>query len=291
MFTPGRPDIDSATHWAHASVVSREEAPSLGDVAGHCGYPSIRRSIEIVDRVSRDGERLTVKALARDLGVSRSTCYHLVNVLIDEGYVERIPRRGGYRLGPTLEMLSARSRRSRMQAVGHALCDLAHVSGRVAYFAVLSKGDEVLIIEMRAPPNGPPVGLSAGFFGPGHALALGKVLIAAGGSRAIHGYIERHELPAFTDRTITDPEVLSDHLLEISARGYATEFEEFAANLCCVAVPVSDERGRCSGAVGLGTTMSSRAHELGRMIGLARRASRTIATALRGDGPRPTVIG
>ena len=290
MSTHGWPAIDSATHWAPASVLSRGEAPSLGEVAGHCGYASVRRSIEIVDRVSRDGKRLTVKALARDLGVSRSTCYHLVSVLIDEGYIERIPRRGGYRLGPTVEVLSARSRRSRMEPVDHALCDLAYVSGRLAYFAVLSKGDEVLITEMRAPPNCPPVGLAAGFFGPAHALALGKVLIAAGGSRAIHGYIERHQLRAFTDRTITDPELLSDHLLEVSTRGYATEFEEFAANLCCVAVPVSDGLGSCSGAVGLGTTMSSRADEQGRMIRLARRASRTIATALRGDGPRPTVI-
>jgi IclR family acetate operon transcriptional repressor len=269
-----------------SGAAANVEAPSSGgETPGHSSYTSTRRALQIIDRVSRCGEGLTVKALAYELGVSRSTAYHLVRILIEEGYLERIPRQGGYRLGPMVEMLFARSQRSRSGQVEPALCKLARLSNRAAYFAVLSATEEVTVTHTHAPPDRPPLGLWAGFFGPAHALALGKVLIAAGGTPAIDRYIARHELPAFTDKTITDPEQLRAHLYEVRVRGYATEFEEFARNLCFLAFPVNNKRGACLGALGLGTTMTGRAHELGQMIGLARGASGAIATRLSNDGP------
>ncbi len=52
---------------------------------------------------------ITAKALAKELGVSLSTCYCLINILLEEGYVEKIALRKGYRLGPTVPLLHARA--------------------------------------------------------------------------------------------------------------------------------------------------------------------------------------
>jgi DNA-binding IclR family transcriptional regulator len=117
------------------------------------------------------------------------------------------------------------------------------------------------------------------------------VLIAAGGPAAINRYIEQHELQPFTPRTITDPARLEAHLKEVRTRGYATDFEEFAKNLDCVAVSVSYGNDTVSGAVGLGTTASSAADELKRLIRLARRAAQQISAGLRGEGRAPTFDG
>jgi DNA-binding IclR family transcriptional regulator len=260
--------------------------PLLGELAGsgHPSYASTRRVFRIIDRVSSGRERLTVKALAHDLGISVSTCYHLIGILVDEGYIEKLHHHAGYRLGPTIGVLFERSRRSGSAAVVEpVLHDLARIADRTAYFAVLSGTDDVVVTHVHSPPNSSPLGVPQGFCGPSHALALGKVLIAAGGSAAINRYIGQHQLRAFTRRTITDPARLEAHLKEVRTRGYATDFEEFAKNLYCVAVPVRDESGTVSGAVGLATTATSPAEELKRLIRLARRAAHQMSNELRGE--------
>ena len=55
------------------------------------GYASARRAFRIIDRVSHGGERLDANVLARALGISPSTCYQVLRILIDEGYLRRLP--------------------------------------------------------------------------------------------------------------------------------------------------------------------------------------------------------
>lgn len=204
-----------------------------------------------------------------------------MSILIDEGYVERLPHHAGYRLGPTIGVLFERSRRSELGGVVEpVLHDLAHRVRRAAYFAVLSERDEVLVVHVCAPPSCPPVGLPQGFSGPAHALALGKALIAAGGTAAINRYVERHELSAFTDRTITDPARLEAHLKEVKTRGYATDFEEFARGLCSVAAPVRGESQTVVGAIGLATIARNPGEEVKQMIAGARCAAKVLSAAL-----------
>ncbi|HWE13779.1 MAG TPA: IclR family transcriptional regulator [Solirubrobacteraceae bacterium] len=267
-----------------ATTSLRDDAePALGGVTSHSAYASTRRIFRVIDRVSRAGDQLAVKALARDLGISVSTCYHLIGILVDEGYIEKLPHRAGYRLGPTIGVLFERSRRTGSTAVVEpVLHDLARIANRPAYFAVLSDADDVVVTRVHTPPDCPPVGVPQGFCGPSHALALGKVLIAAGGSTSINRYIEQHELRAFTRRTITEPAKLEAHLKEVRTRGYATDLEEFAKNLYCVAVPVTNDTRTVAGAVGLATDARTPNDELKRLIRLCRRAALEISSALRG---------
>jgi DNA-binding IclR family transcriptional regulator len=268
---------------AMTTSLTGDAGPALSGLTGHSAYASTRRIFRIIDRVSRAGDQLAVKALAIDLGISISTCYHLIGILVDEGYIEKLPHRAGYRLGPTINVLFERSRRTgSMAVVEPVLHDLSRIANRPAYFAVLSEAGDVVVTHVHTPPDCPPVGVPQGFCGPSHALALGKVLIAAGGSAGINRYIEQHELRAFTRRTITEPAKLEAHLKEVRTRGYATDFEEFAKNLYCVAVPVTDDAGEVAGSCGLATDARTPNDELKRLIRLARRAALQISSALRG---------
>ena len=77
---------------------------------GSSKFNTARRAFTILDLVSRH-EGLTAKTLARELGVSLSTCYCLINILVEEGFVEKIAYRKGYKLGPAVSLLYSRARK------------------------------------------------------------------------------------------------------------------------------------------------------------------------------------
>jgi DNA-binding IclR family transcriptional regulator len=253
-------------------------------------YPSARRAFRIIDRVSHGGEGLEAKVLAHALGISRSTCYQLLGILIDEGYLGRLPGHVGYELGPELERLYERSWSSSVEVVvGPVLADLARRLGCSAYFGVLTEDDDVVVAGVQAPLSGPPMGLPTGLRAPAHALALGKAQIAAGGVTSIERYIEQHRLDGLTRRTITDAVALEADLKRAHARGYATDMEEFAKGLFCVAVPVRSGGGALAGAIGLATGGWSGPAEEERLVDAVYDAARRATALLRWHPePRPS---
>jgi DNA-binding IclR family transcriptional regulator len=285
MSVESRPGVNAAGVSSTPAAQATASRPP-----GRSHYTSTRRIFRILDLVGRAGDGLTVKRLAGELGVSVSTCYQLVAILVDEGYIERLPYRAGYRLGPTIGVLFDRSRESgRAAAVERALRDLVRIGRHPAHFAVLSKSGHAVITHAHFPPDRTALGVPEGLCGPAHALAVGKVLLAGGGSVVVNRYVQRHkQLQAFTHRTITDASELKAHVEQVRRRGYAADFEEFARNLYCVAVPVGGTCGTLSGAVGLATTAMSSADELRLLIWLARRAAHQMSNELgrEPDSPR-----
>jgi DNA-binding IclR family transcriptional regulator len=164
----------------HGPTGRRRPADRRRHDGAHAGYPSARRAFRIIDRISHGGEGLDAKVLARALGISRSTSYQVLAILVDEGYLRRLPEHAGYELGPTLERLYDCSRSTSVEAVvGSVLGDVAQRVGHSTYFGLLT-GDDVVVAGVQAPPGGAPMGLPRGLRAPAHALALGKVQIAAG---------------------------------------------------------------------------------------------------------------
>ena len=233
------------------------------------------------DLVSRCGEGLTAKEMARELGTSLSSCYYLLNILAEEGYIQKIPRGGGYRIGPAISLLNEGSRSYFDSTIEPIVTELARRAQRHAYAAVLSDG-EVMVTQAKAPKKRPLVGVVEGFHGASHALALGKVLLAGAGSEYVEEYIDDHGLEAFTPRTIIRPSQLHAHLNKVLMVGVATDFEEFAQNLCCYAAPVKSRGGKVEGAIGLSTTTSRVRSEGQQLIEMVQWAAAEASTLLAG---------
>ena len=225
----------------------------MGETQGDAKFKSVRRVFRIMDLVGRRGEGLTAKELAREIGTNLSSCYYLLNMLLEEGYIEKVPRRGRYRIGPTIALLNEASRSDFDHAIEPVVEELARRAQRPAYVGVLS-GGQVEVTQRRDPAKRSPVGVGEGFRGPSHALALGKVLLAGMGSEYVEEYVSDHGLEAFSPRTIVRPAQLHAHLNKVRMVGVAMDLEEFTYNLCCVAAPVKDQAGKVEGAIGISTT-------------------------------------
>jgi IclR family transcriptional regulator, acetate operon repressor len=89
-------------------------------------------------------------------------------------------------------------------------------------------------------------------------------------------------LEAFTPRTIVRPTQLHAHLNKVLMVGVATDFEEFAENLCCFVAPVKGHDGKVEGDIGLSTTTRRVSSEGQQLIELVQWAA-TEATALLVD--------
>src|SRR3712207_1943452 len=92
----------------------------------------------------------------------------------------------------------------------------------------------------------------------------------------------RSGLEAFTPRTIVQPVHLHAHLNKVRMVGVATDFEEFAQNLCCVAAPVRSKSGKVEGAIGLSTTARRIRSEEQQLIEMVQWAAEEASALLRG---------
>jgi IclR family transcriptional regulator, acetate operon repressor len=248
-------------------------------------FKSVRRIFRIMDLVSQRGETLTAKELTRELNTNLSSCYYLLSILADEGYIRKIAG-GGYTIGPTISLLNEGSRSDFDARIEPVVMELAQRAQRHAYAAVLSDG-EVVVTQAKAPEKRSYVGVVEGFHGASHALALGKVLLAGAGAEYVQEYIDDHGLEAFTPRTIVRPTQLHAHLNKVLMVGVATDFEEFAENLCCFAAAVKGKSGKVEGAIGLSTTTQRVGSEGQQLIELVQWAAAE-ASALLAD---PTYEG
>jgi len=93
-------------------------------------------------------------------------------------------------------------------------------------------------------------GLGTQIRGNAHALAMGKVVLSRLRPDALARYAERG-LQRYTRSTITSLEALESELDRVRDHGFAVDREEFDEDFCCVAAPVTGDRGRLAGVLGL----------------------------------------
>lgn len=252
-------------------------------------FKSTRRILRILELVSQQ-EGLTTKFLAPELGISLSNCYNLVKILIEEGYLEKIPKQRGYKLGPTISLLHKRASNVGIDStVEPVVKELAEQSERQTYFAVY-EDNATEVTRVQAPPKSLPVGIAKGFTGASHALALGKVLLANAETEVLENYVESHELVAFTSRTITYPCTLKAHLDKVLTLGYATDFEEFAENLCCIAIPIKGVDDLTEGAIGVSTTPEHFRKDARELLHLTQHAAKEASMLLKNDSKKSLLL-
>jgi IclR family acetate operon transcriptional repressor len=119
-----------------------------------------------------------------------------------------------------------------------------------------------------------------------HATAAGKVMLAFGRVAA------PDDLPAFTERTITDPRALAQELERVRSDGVGEAVGEREPDLNALAAPVSGRGGELVAILGLqGPAARLPASTRRALREPLLRAARELGQALGGPGHAPEVPG
>ena len=142
------------------------------------------RALDILLHFASRPGPVQAAALARDLGLPRSSVYHILAVLVDRGFVVYLPELRSYGLGVTsFEIGSAYLRHEPLERLAQPILHrLAVQLGQSVHLGVLH-GNETLYLLKERPSTGPASEVSLvtdiGVRLPAHLTANGRAILAA----------------------------------------------------------------------------------------------------------------
>src|SRR4051794_12620409 len=207
--------------------------------------PAATRALRVLRFLAAQPDPVTLDRLASAVGLPRSTAYHLVTVMIEEGFVVHLPEEHRYGLGvAAFEVGSGYARQEPLQRISRRqLASLVDAVGQSAHLAVLHGRDVLYVVEERAPGR-PPLVTDVGVRLPAHLTASGRAVLAALPAAQVRAlYPDR---AAFVDRHgvgPASPSALRALLSDTRQRGYAVEEGEVTPGFSSVAAAVLDHNG------------------------------------------------
>lgn len=206
---------------------------------------SADRVMTILDLVGEHGA-MTFTDIVAELELPKSSAHSLLATMTERGYLEHDPARRTYALGIRVWQL-ARTRRDiedQRALLEPLMDDLGAETMETIQLARL-EGVDAVYLAITESPHPMKLYSTVGVRLPAHASGVGKVLLAALDPDEARSRLERAQpLHAYTEHTITDVDELMRDLERVRSRGAATDQEEFAIGLRCVAMPVRDAEGR-----------------------------------------------
>lgn len=213
---------------------------------------SLKRGLQILEYIARDGGQATVKDTARHLGVDASTASRLMSTLESQGFLQQDPKTQVYVLGTRiLELNNALLRTYRLGAHSHEVVQaLARDTGEGSHLAVLLHG-EAVFVDRAAGRGVITVNTEIGARDPTYCTAIGRALLSGLTDEQVRTELKEIPFKRFTAKTVTDMDDLLAKLAVVRAKGYAFDDEEANLGVQCVAAPIFDHSGRTIAAVGI----------------------------------------
>jgi DNA-binding IclR family transcriptional regulator len=207
----------------------------------------------ILRYLARQPRPVPASAIARDLGLPRSTTYHLLRELIDAGFVVHLPDDRRYGLGVSAyEIGTGYVRQEPLQRLARVpLSELADATGNSSHLAVMHGREVLYIIEERAPGRAPLV-TDVGVRLPAQLTASGRAMLAFLPAAAVRALFPGPG--AFVLRHGAGPRSLRELrplLTQTRQRGYATEHGEVTPGFSSVAAAVLEHGGHPVASVAL----------------------------------------
>ncbi|MBP1817258.1 helix-turn-helix domain-containing protein [Mycobacterium sp. OAE908] len=200
-------------------------SPADGSLSGR-QPKAVQSALRVLEEVARAGVGVTAKEIAENLSMPSATAYRLLNLLVADGYIVRLPDLSGFSLGHRMGVLID-------AAVAPTVCTAARevlaevrlsVRFGVHLFYFTNTAVRAADLDSEFPPPVDEATLNRHL----HRSAVGRLLLA-----------EKQDLAGLAP--------VSDELLarldDVRQNGFATQTGELREDCACVAVPVRAPAG------------------------------------------------
>ncbi len=228
------------------AVPVESEAAGGRDVVG-----AVLKACTLLGHFSADRPVWTLNDLTTASGMNKTTVFRLMATLVQAGWVNRTDE-GAYRVAmPVFEIGSAALAKLDIRSAAKPfMSDLATTFGNTAYLMVPAEQGAVCIDLLEGRNSLVVAGINVGSVMPYHAAAGPIVMLAH--SKALRDQWIKPGLPAITERTITDVDLLVEHLDEIEDAGYSLSVSDYLPGVAAVAAPILGSDGAVLASISVG---------------------------------------
>ncbi|MGD9986833.1 IclR family transcriptional regulator [Pseudonocardia sp.] len=191
---------------------------------------AVRSALAVLEEVVAAGPGITAKEISAALKLPQATTYRLLNLLVGEEYLVRLPDLKGFALGRRAARLAVPVTTAPPTAA-RAVVD--HLRGMVRWGVHLASFGAGQVTLVDPDPDHPPSDAALLARYP-QVSALGRLLLADQPQwRALV-----RELRVFTEHTVSSTSELAARIDEVAHDGLARQCGELRADRGCLAVPV-----------------------------------------------------
>ena len=246
---------------------------------------SLEKIIKILDYLSDVERDVGITELSLELNLPKSTVHRILKNLSRYSVVEKEKDTSKYRMGLRLlrysnSLLKSFDFRQIAKPILEKLCSKTSFTT----FLTIWQSYHSICIDSVTPSqksNTHQLFVEVGKEMPFHCTASAKTLLAYQHPKEIKRIINKNPLKRYTPNTITDPEKLMIHLLDIKSKGFAICDEELEEGIKAIAAPIKNINGKTVASItitGLSKRMSS--SNLERLIRIVTNSAQEISKKL-----------
>lgn len=208
-------------------------------------YPvqSVKHIFSIIELLASDKMEYSLSEIIKKTKLSKGVIYRLLGTLKSLGYVGHNFETKKYYLTYKFAKIGiCLNQRIRLLEIIPLMKKLAQEFKEMVNLAVLEQ-DKVVYLYNIDCPHALKLDFKIGTYQPVHCTALGRVLLAYQDDKTINNVLKADKLKSYTDKTVTSPKKLIEILHQVKKEGYSFVSDEYRPGVCCIAVPIFDEKG------------------------------------------------
>ncbi|MHC1713386.1 MAG: IclR family transcriptional regulator [Solidesulfovibrio sp.] len=199
---------------------------------------TLAKGLVILDLFGIEDAGYTLSEIAARVGISKTSAHRYVNTFCEQGYLIRDLRSGLYRLGVrTLALAQSMIEKSELVRAVKPLVDEAAARHGLHVDVGILANDSIYLI-YRRDSRDTQAFRSFSYASALHYLAAGKAAMAFLEEDTLVQLVNRLDLVAKTDRTITDRQALLEDLKQVRELGFARNNEESLPGLIAIGAPL-----------------------------------------------------